>query len=151
MAERRGNRRGAAERSGAAGGGRHARKTARAPMLMAGAWVRAPSIGRSEPSGAVCVAARSAATYTACLGSGSAAKTLDHACIGRLSEPAETSHARWLWQLGGSCCAETLPTTADEAGRALGPMLPSLARELWPLFVLRDSCHAAPADEPGLP
>jgi hypothetical protein len=38
---------------------------------------------------------------------------------------------------------EVLPVTAADAGRALGPMLPSSARELWPFCVLRDSCHAA--------
>ena len=30
-------------------------------------------------------------------------------------------------------------------------MLPSSARELWPFCVLRDSCHAALPDQPGLP
>ena len=99
----------------------------------------------------MCLAARSAAAYAACLGSGSAAKTLVHACIGRLSEPAGTGHARWLWRLAGSCCAQMLPDIVAEGGRALGPMLPSSAWELWPFFVLRDSCHAAPPDEPGLP
>ena len=120
-------------------------------MLVVGAWVRAPSIGRSKPLGAVCVAARSAAAYAACLGSGSAAKTLVHACIGRLSEPAGTGRARWLRRLAGSCCAEMLPDIVDEGDRALGPMLPSSAREFWPFFVVRDSCHAALPDEPGLP
>ena len=120
-------------------------------MLMVGACVRAPSIGRSEPLRAVCVAARSAAADAACLGSRSAAKTLDYACIGRLSEPAGTGRARWMWWLAGSCCAEMLHVIAAEADRALGPMLPSSARELWTFFVLRDSCHAALPDEPGLP
>ena len=127
------------------------RKTGRTPVLMVGAWVRAPSIGRSEPPGAACLAARSATAYAACLGSGSAAKTLARACIGRLSEPAGTGRARWLWRLAGSCCAEVLPITIAEADRALGPMLPSSARELWPFFVLRDPRHAALTDEPGLP
>ena len=126
-------------------------KTGRAPMLMVGAWVRAPSIGRSEPPGALCLGARSAAACAACLGGGSAAKSLVRACIGRLSEPAGAGRARWLRRLAGSCCAEVLPVTAAEAGRALGPMLPSSARELWPFCVLRDSCHAAVPDEPGLP
>ena len=112
-------------------------QTGRAPMLMVGAWVRAPSIGRSKPPGAVCLAVRSAAAYAACLVSGSAAKSLVHACIGRLSEPAGTGRARWLRRLAGICCAEMLPITAAEAGRALGPMLPSSARELWPFSVLR--------------
>ena len=120
-------------------------------MLMVGAWVRAPSIGRSEPPGAVCLAARSAAAYAACLVSGSAAKSLVHACIGRLSEPAGTGRARWLWLHAGSCYAETLPSTTTEADRTLGPMLPASGRELWPFFVLRDSCHAGLPDKPGLP
>ena len=51
MAQRRGGRR---ERSGAAGGGRHARKTAKAPMLMVEARVRTPSIGRTGMTGPVC-------------------------------------------------------------------------------------------------
>ena len=40
---------------------------------------------------------------------------------------------------------------AAEAGRALGSMLPASARERWPFFVVRDSCHAAVPDQPGLP
>ena len=38
-------------------------------MLIVGAWVRAPSIGRLEPLRAVYLVARSAAAYAACLGS----------------------------------------------------------------------------------
>ena len=105
------------------------RKTGRAPMLMVGAWVRAPSIRRSEPPGAVCLAARSAAACAPCLGSGSDAKSLARACIGRPLEPAGTGRPRWLWRVAGSSCAEMLPITAAEAGKALGPMLPASARE----------------------
>ena len=112
------------------------RKTSRAPMLMVGAWVRAPSIRRSEPPGAVCLAARSAAACAPCLGSGSDAKSLARACIGRPLEPAGTGRPRWLWRLAGSGCAEMLPITAAEAGKALGPMLPASAREHWPSCVL---------------
>jgi hypothetical protein len=113
------------------------RKTSRAPMLMVKAWVRAPSIRRSEPPGDVCLAARSAAACAPCLGSGSASKSLAHACIGRPLELAGTGCPRWLWWLAGSCCAEMLPITAAEAGKALGPMLPASAWEHWPSCVLR--------------
>ena len=99
----------------------------------------------------MCLAARSAAACAACLGSGNAAKTPVHACIGRLSEAAGTGRARGLWRLAGSFCAEMLPVTIAEADKALGHMLPSSAQELWPFFELRDSCHAALPDEPGLP
>ena len=115
---------------------------------MAEAWARTPSIGRSEPPGAVCLAARSAAAYAACLGSGSARKTLVRACIGRLSEPAGTGCARGLWRLAGSCRAEMLRVASAKPDKALGPMLPSSARERWPFCVLRDSCHAAKLDKP---
>ena len=86
----------------------------------------------------MCEATRSAAADTACLDCGSAAKTLVGACIGRLSAAAETGRAHWPWQLPVSCWGEVLPTVADEAGRALGPMLPASTRELWRFFVLRD-------------
>ena len=71
-----------------------------------------------------------------CLGSGSDAKSLARACIGRPLEPAGTGRPRWLWRLAGSSCAEMLPITAAEAGKALGPMLPASAREHWPSCVL---------------
>ena len=96
----------------------------------------------------VCEAARSAAADSPCLGGGSATKTLVHPCIGRLSVVAGTARARWLWQLAAVCWADVLPVTTTEAGRGLGPMLPSSARELWPFCVLRDSCHAAKLDKP---
>ena len=131
--------------------GRHARKTAKAPVLMAEAWARTPSIARTGMPIPVCEAARSAAADSPCLGSGSATKTLAHACIGRLSVVAGTARARWLRQLAAACWAEVLPVIASEAGRALGPMLPSSARERWPFCVLRESCHAALPDQPGLP
>ena len=94
----------------------------------------------------VCETARSAAADSPCLGSGSATKTLVHACIGRVSVAAGTARARWLRQLAAACWAEVSPTTTAEASRALGPMLPASARERWPFFVLRDSCHAALPD-----
>ena len=139
------------ERSGGAGGRRHARKTAKAPALMAEAWVRTPSITRTGMPRPVCEAARSAAADSPCLGSGSATKTLAHACIGRLYVVAGAARARWMWQLAAVCWAEMLPIATAEADRGLGPMLPSSARELWPFCVLRDSCHAAVPDQPGLP
>ena len=145
----RGNR--VAERSGAGGGRRHARKTAKAPVLMAEAWVRTPSIGRTGMPRPVCEATKAAAADSACLGSGSATKALAHACIGRLSVVAGTAHARWSSTFAVVCWAEALPVTAAEAGRALGPMPPASARERWPFCVLRDSCHAALLDQPGLP
>ena len=77
--------------------GRHARKTAKAPVLMVKAWARTPSIGRTEMPRPVCEVARSAPADAACLGSGSATKTLVHARIGRLSVVAGTTHARWMW------------------------------------------------------
>ena len=97
----------------------------------------------------VCEAARSAAPDAPYLGSGSATKTLAHACIGRLSVVAGAARARWMWQLAAVCWAEMLPIATAEADRGLGPMLPSSARELWPFCVLRDSWHAALPDEPG--
>eukprot|EP01047_Picozoa_sp_COSAG01_P107481 COSAG01_NODE_36497_length_517_cov_0.308612_1_plen_117_part_10 len=91
----------------------------------------------------VCGVARSAPADAACLGSGSATKTLVHACIGRLSVVAGTARARWFSPFAVVCWAEVLPVAAAEEGRALGPMLPASARERWPFCVLRDSCHAA--------
>ena len=99
----------------------------------------------------VCGVARSALADAACLGSGSATRTLVRACIGRLSVVAGTAHARWCSPFAAVCWAEVLPVIAADAGRALGPMLPSSARERWPFCVLRDSCHAALPDQPGLP
>jgi hypothetical protein len=139
------------ERSGAAGGRRHARKTAKAPVLMAEAWARTPSITRTGMSRPVCEAARSAAADSPCLGSGSATKTLAHACIGRLSVVAGTARARWCSPFAVVCWAEVHRVVASEADRGLGPMLPASARERWPFCVLRDSCHAALPDQSGLP
>ena len=99
----------------------------------------------------VCGAASSAAADSPCLGSGSATKTLLHPRIGRLSVAAGTARARWLRQLAAVCWAEEPPATATEAERALGPMLPASARERWPFCVVRDSCHAALPDQPGVP
>ena len=110
---------------------------------MAGAWVRAPSIARTGTSRALCEAAASAAADAACLGRGTASKSLDLACLGRVSQPVGTGCARWLWRLAGSCCAEMLLVTSAGADKALGPMLPSSARELWPFCVLPASCPAA--------
>eukprot|EP01043_Picozoa_sp_COSAG02_P003426 COSAG02_NODE_83_length_39665_cov_25.213719_25_plen_188_part_00 len=73
------------------------------------------------------------------------------ACIGRLSAAVGTGRARCLWKAAAVCWAEVLPFLAADACRALGPMLLSSAREPWPFFVLRDSCHAALPDQPGLP
>eukprot|EP01043_Picozoa_sp_COSAG02_P012801 COSAG02_NODE_502_length_21039_cov_62.499045_10_plen_209_part_00 len=73
------------------------------------------------------------------------------ACIGRLSAAVGTGRARCLWKAAAVCWAEVLPVIAADVGRALGPMLPSSARERWPFCVLRDSCHAALPDQPGLP
>ena len=74
----RGNRRVAAASdpagAAAAGGRRHARKTAKAPVLMAEAWARTPSIARTGMPRPVCEAARSAAADSPYLGSGSATK-----------------------------------------------------------------------------
>ena len=118
-----------AERSGAAGGRPHARKTAKALVLMAEAWTRTPSIARTGMPRPVCEAARSAAADAPCLGDGSATKTLVHPGIGRVSVVAGTARARWLRQLATVCWAEVLPATTAEADRALGPMLPPSARE----------------------
>ena len=84
-------------------GRRHARKTAKAHVLMAEAWARTPSIGRTGMLTPVCEAARVAPADAACLGSGSAARTLVHPCIGRLSVAGGTARARWLQQLAAVC------------------------------------------------
>ena len=99
----------------------------------------------------VCEAPRSAAADSPCLGSASAAKTPVHPCIGRLSVVAGAAGARWLRQLAAVCWAGVLPAATTEAGRALGPMLPSSAREHWPFCVVRDSCHTALPEQPSLP
>ena len=99
----------------------------------------------------VCGVARSAPADAACLGSGSATRTLVHPCIGRLSVVAETASARWCSPFAAVCWAEAFPVTAVEACRALGLMLPASARERWPFCVLRDSSHAALPDQPVLP
>ncbi len=125
----------------------NARKTATAPVLMTAGWVRAPSMGRTGATRALCEAARSAAADSLCLGSGSTAKTLVRPCIRRLSVVAGTARARCLRQLAAVRWAEVLPITTTKAGRALGPMLPASARERWPYCVLRDSCHSALPDQ----
>ena len=130
---------------------KNAGETAATPVLMAGAWVRAPSIARTGVSRGLCEAAASAAADTACRGRGSATKTRVRPCFGRLSMVAGTGCARWLWQVVAPCSAEVLPMVSTGAGRALGHMLPALARERWPFCVLHDSCHAATADPPRLP
>ena len=127
------------------------RKTVAVAVLAAELWVRTPSIGRTGMSIPVDEVARSAAADSACLGSGSTSRHRFTACIGRLSVVADTGCARRLWQLATVCWAEVLPVTAAEAGRALGPMLPASAREPCPFCVVRDSCHAAVPDQPGLP
>ena len=129
----------------------HARKTATAPRLIAEAWSRTPSIGKTGMPKPVCEAVRSTPADVPCLGSGSAARTLVQPCIGRVSVAAGTARARWLRQLAAICWAEVLPVTTAEANRALGPMLPSSAWEHWPFCVVRDSCHAAQPYQPGLP
>ena len=129
----------------------NARKTARDPELMAEAWVRTHSIGRTGPHRPACEAATSATADAACLGCSNAARTVVRVCIGRLSVVAGTARARWCSPFAAVCWAEVLPVTTADAGRALGPMLQSSARERWPFYVLRDSCHAALPDQPGSP
>ena len=73
------------------------------------------------------------------------------ACIGRLSAAVGTGRARCLWKAVAVCWANALPVTASEADRALRPMLPTSAWEPWPFCVVRESCHAAVPDQPGLP
>ena len=141
----------AAARGGAGLSVLNARKTARDPVLMAKAWVRTHSIGRTGPHRPACEAATSATADAACLGCGNAARTVVRVCIGRLSVVAGTAHARWCSPSAAVCWAEVLPVITADAGRALGPMLPSSARERWPFCVLRDSCHAALPDQPGSP
>ena len=126
-------------------------ETAAAPVLMTQACFRAPSIERMVASRALCEASRSAAADSPRLGSGSVAKTLVRPCIRRLSVVAGTARTRWLWQLAAACWAAVLTAMFAEAGRALGPMLTASAREHWPSFVVRDSCHTALPDQPGLP
>ena len=96
-------------------------------------------------------AARSAAADSACLGSGSTARHRFTACIGRLSAAVGTGRARCLWKAAAVCWANALPVTASEADTALRPMLPTSAWEPWPFCVVRESCHAAMPDQPGLP
>jgi len=96
-------------------------------------------------------AARSAAADSACLSNGSTTKTRFTACIGRLSAVVGTGRARCLWKAAAVCWANALPITASEADRALRPMLPTSAWEPWPFCVVRESCHAAVPDQPGLP
>ena len=99
----------------------------------------------------MCEAIRSAAADSECLGSGSTGKTLLRVCIGRLSVVAGSGHVRWLRQLAAVCWAEVVSTTTSEADRALGPMLPSWAREHWPFCVVRDARQTALPDHRGLP
>ena len=96
-------------------------------------------------------AARSAAADSAILGSGSTAKTPVHQRIGRLCVVVGTGRARCLWKVVAVCWANALPAIVAETGRALGPMLPASAWEPWPFCVVRESCHAAVPDQPGLP
>ena len=96
-------------------------------------------------------AARSAAADSACLGSGSTTRHRFTTCIGRLSAVVGTGRARCLWKAVAVCWADALQITASEADRALRPMLPTSAWEPWPFCVVRESCHAAVPDQPGLP
>ena len=84
-------------------------------------------------------ATRSAAADSACLGSGSTARHRFTGCIGRLSTVVGTGRDRCLWHVVAVCWAEGLFTIVSEPGRALEPMVPASARELWPFCVLRDS------------
>jgi hypothetical protein len=120
-----------------------ARKTARAPVLMAETWVRTPSIRRTGPFRTPCEAATSATADAACLGCGSATRTVVRPCVVRLSLVTGNAHARWCSPFAAICWAEALAIIAAEAGRSLGPMFPASAWECWPFCVLRDSCHAA--------
>ena len=74
-----------------------------------------------------------------------------HTWLRLLAVAAPGLHARWLWQLASICWAEILPMKAAEADRALRPMLPTSAWDPWPFCVVRESCHAAMPDQPGLP
>eukprot|EP01043_Picozoa_sp_COSAG02_P011945 COSAG02_NODE_449_length_22094_cov_4.917027_13_plen_207_part_00 len=81
-------------RDGAGLGVLDARKTARSPVLMAETWVQTPSIRRMGPCRAPCEATTSAAADAACLGCGSATRTVVRPCIVRLSLVSGTAHAR---------------------------------------------------------
>jgi hypothetical protein len=129
----------------------NARETATSPVLIPGAWVRTHSIGRTGLRRPACEAATSATADAACLGCGNDARTVVRVCIGRLSVVAGTARARRCSPFAAVCWAEVLPVIVTETGRALGPMLPSSARERWPFCVLRDSCHAALPNQPGSP
>ncbi len=118
---------------------------------MVEAWVRTHSIGRMAPFRALCEAATSAAADAACVCCGNAARTVVCSCIGRLSVVAGTAHARWCSPFAAVCWAEALSVTDFQVGRALGPRLSSSAWECWPFCVVRDSCHVALPDQPGLP
>ena len=81
----------------------NAGKTAKAPVLMAEAWIRTPSIekiGMSRPNHE---AGRSPAADSPCLGSGNTTKNWSTACIEHLSAAVETGHARCLLQLVAMC------------------------------------------------
>ena len=71
-------------------------------------------------------------------------ETLVGLCIGRLSAAVETGCAHCLSEFAVSRWDEVLPVTAAKAGKALGPMLLTSARELWRLFVLRDRVSRRP-------
>ncbi len=118
---------------------------------MAETWVRTPSIRRKGPFRALCEAATSVTADAACLGYGSATRTVFCPCVVRLSVVTGTARARLFSPFDAVCWAEALPIAAAEVGRALGPMLPASARERWSFCVVRDSCHAALLDQPGLP
>ncbi len=68
-------------------------KTATAPAMMPGTYVRAPSIERTEARRALCEAARPAAADAPWLGGGGDAETLVRPCVGRLSMVAGTARA----------------------------------------------------------
>ena len=108
-------------------------------------------IGRMARFRALREATTPAAADVACLGCGSAARIVVRLCIGRASVVSETARARCYSPFAVVCWAEMLPVIATEAGRALGPMLPASAWEPWPFCVVRESCHAAVLDQPGLP
>ena len=68
-------------------------KTATAPAMLPGTYVRAPSIERTEARRALCEAARPAAADATWLGGGGDAETLVRPCVGRLSMVAGTARA----------------------------------------------------------
>ena len=76
----------------------NARKTAKARVLGAEAWARTPSIERTGVSRPVCEAARSAAADSACLGSGSATRTLVHHVRRTALRGGWDGRSRCLWQ-----------------------------------------------------